>query len=158
MAQWGSRLTGPGRSPGKTSSGDGGLSEGSVQDLMNSSLKGALLSGLVFPGLGQVFLKYYRRGLFLMFTVLICMTVMVGKAVQYALAILEKVEMGGGIPDMATIMETASQAAATSDNTLFNLAVLLVILCWLFSIVDAYRMGKKRDLPDTASGRRAPLP
>ena len=29
---------------------------------MNNSIKGAIFSGLVFPGLGQVILKYYKRG------------------------------------------------------------------------------------------------
>lgn len=37
---------------------------------MNNSLKGALLSGVVFPGLGQIILKHYKRGIALMFWVL----------------------------------------------------------------------------------------
>jgi len=36
---------------------------------MNNSLKGALLSGFVFPGLGQVMLKHYKRGAVLILVV-----------------------------------------------------------------------------------------
>ena len=38
--------------------------------MMKNSMKGALLSGLVFPGLGQIALKRYRRGFALMLTVM----------------------------------------------------------------------------------------
>jgi hypothetical protein len=122
---------------------------------MNSSLKGALLSGLVFPGLGQVVLKYYKRGAFLMASVIICMTVMVVRAVQYALDVLATLGPTVGVPDLDSIAEAARQAAAASDNTLFNLAFFLILLIWAFSIVDAYRMGKKKDLQEDSSGRRA---
>ena len=37
--------------------------------MMNNSLKGALLSGLVFPGLGQIMLKHYKRGFVLMLAI-----------------------------------------------------------------------------------------
>ena len=36
---------------------------------MNNALKGALLSGLVYPGLGQVVLKHYKRGAALIITI-----------------------------------------------------------------------------------------
>jgi len=41
--------------------------------IMSNSLKAALLSGLVFPGIGQVVLKRYRRGVVLMLIVLACL-------------------------------------------------------------------------------------
>ena len=63
---------------------------------MNNSLKGAFLSGLIFPGLGQVVLKHYKRGAVIMLTVLVSLSVVAVKAVQHALAILEKIELEGG--------------------------------------------------------------
>ena len=35
---------------------------------MNNALKGAFLSGLIFPGLGQVVQKHYKRGVLIMLT------------------------------------------------------------------------------------------
>ena len=54
---------------------------------MRASQKGALLSGLVFPGAGQIALKHYKRGIALVFAVTIGMVAMVVKGVQVALAI-----------------------------------------------------------------------
>jgi len=113
---------------------------------MNNSLKGALLSGLVFPGLGQIILKHYKRGIVLMLTVLVSLLVIVVKAVQQALTILEKIESEGGVINMSTISNTATQATTSSESLIFNFVLLLIIFCWIIGIVDAYRIGKKKDL------------
>ena len=113
---------------------------------MNNSLKGALLSGLIFPGLGQIVLKHYKRGAVIMLTVLVSLSVVVVKAVQHALAILEKIESEGGAISMSTISNAATQASTTSVSLTFNLILLLIILCWIIGVVDAYRIGKKKDI------------
>ena len=113
---------------------------------MNNSLKGALLSGLIFPGLGQIVLKHYKRGAVIMLTVLVSLSIVVVKAVQHALAILEKIELEGGAISMSTISNAATQASTTSVSLTFNLILLLIILCWIIGVVDAYRIGKKKDI------------
>ena len=113
---------------------------------MNNSLKGALLSGLIFPGLGQVALKHYKRGADIMLTVVVSMAVVAVKAVQHALAILEKIELEGGIISVNTILNAATQASADSGNLTFNLLFLLITVCWIIGTVDAYRIGKKTDI------------
>ena len=118
---------------------------------MNNALKGALLSGVIFPGLGQVILKHYKRGIVLMFTVFASMTVIVLKAVQHAFAILEKIELEGGVVDIQTITDAAAQASSTSDSLIYNLGVLLIVGCWIFGIIDAYRIGKQKDLTGNES-------
>jgi hypothetical protein len=105
--------------------------------------KGTLLSGLIFPGLGQIVLKHYKRGAVIMLTVLVSLSVVVVKAVQHALAILEKIESEGGAISMSTISNAATQASTTSVSLTFNLILLLIILCWIIGVVDAYRIGKK---------------
>lgn len=120
---------------------------------MNNSLKGALLSGVIFPGLGQVRLKHYKRGIVLMFTVFASMVVMVLKAVQQAFTILEKIMLEGGVIDIKTITDATTQAISTSDNVMYNLALLLIVVCWIFGIVDAYRIGKKKDLEGNESAK-----
>ena len=113
---------------------------------MNNALKGALLSGLIFPGLGQVALKHYKRGAVIMLTVIVSMAVVAVKAVQHALAILEKIELEGGIISMDTILNAATQASADSGSLTFNLLFLLITVCWIIGTVDAYRIGKKEDI------------
>ncbi len=120
---------------------------------MNNSLKGAFLSGLIFPGLGQVVLKHYKRGAVIMLTVLVSLSVVVVKAVQHALAILEKIESEGGAISLSTISNAAVQASTTSGSLTFNLLLLLVILCWIIGVVDAYRIGKKKDIEEGSTSQ-----
>ncbi len=120
---------------------------------MNNSLKGALLSGVVFPGLGQIILKHYKRGIALMLTVLASLLVIVVKAVQQALTILGKINSEGGAIDMSTISNIATQASTTFDSLIFNFVLLLMIFCWVIGIVDAYRIGKKKDLEEQSTSR-----
>ena len=112
---------------------------------MNNSLKGAVLSGLVFPGLGQVVLKHYKRGAVLILTVLLSLSLIVVKVVQQALAILEQIESEGGTLDMDTISSAAAQASTASGSFVVNL-LLAILLCWIIGILDAYRIGKRKDL------------
>jgi hypothetical protein len=112
---------------------------------MNNSLKGAFLSGLVFPGLGQIVLKQYKRGAVIMLTVLVSLSVIVIKTVQKAFTILEKIESKGGTIDMNTISNAATQASTTPDSLIFSFALLLIIFCWIIGVVDAFRIGKKKD-------------
>jgi len=113
---------------------------------MKYSLKGALWSGVVFPGLGQIILKHYKRGIVLILTVSASLTVIAIKAAQYAFTVLEMIELEGGVIDLKTITDAATQASSTSDSLVFNLGLMLIVVCWIFGIVDAYRIGRKMDL------------
>ncbi len=120
---------------------------------MNNSLKGAFWSGLIFPGLGQIILKHYKRGAVIMITVLVCMSVFIVKAVQHALDILEKIESQGGAISMSTVSNAVTQASATSGNLTFNIVLLLVIFCWIIGVVDAYRIGKIKDIEEGSTSQ-----
>ena len=120
---------------------------------MKRSLKGALLSGLVFPGLGQIVLKHFVRGAVIMVTVSISMFVIVMKAVQHALVILENIDLAGEAISMSTISKAAAQASTKSDSLVFNLLLLLMILCWIISVVDAYRIGRRKDIEEGLASR-----
>ncbi len=115
---------------------------------MKNSLKGAFWSGLIFPGLGQVVLKHYKRGAVIMLMVLVGMSIVVVKAVHSALAILENIESEVGAISMSSISNAATQASTTSGSLTFNLVLLLTILCWIFGVVDAYRIGKEQDIKE----------
>ena len=116
--------------------------------MMKNSIKGAVLSGLVFPGLGQVVLKHYKRGIALALTVLLSLLVVVVKAFRQAFIILEKIEAEGRTIDMSTIASTAAQASTASDSLVYNCILLLIIFLWIIGIVDAYRLGRKMDLEE----------
>ncbi|MFV1997984.1 MAG: hypothetical protein ACC641_08215 [Acidiferrobacterales bacterium] len=112
---------------------------------MRQSLKGALLSGLVLPGLGQVVLGAKKRGGLLILAAVVSFSVIVVSATQKALRILEILADEGKPLDIQTIGEAATRASTTPGTVLFNVFFLLLVVCWLFSIVDAYRIGARQD-------------
>lgn len=118
---------------------------------MNNSLKGALLSGLLFPGLGQIFLKRYKRGIVLMITVLSSLCVIIMRTIQIASTILEKIWSEGGVIDIGTISNAVTRAATSSDSQIISFSLVLVIICWIVGVVDAYRIGKQKDLEEQAT-------
>jgi len=118
---------------------------------MKNSIKGAVVSGLVFPGLGQVVLRHYKRGIALALAVTLSLLVVVVKALRQAFAILEKIEAEGRVIDMSTISSVAAQTSTTSDSLVYNFVLLLIILLWIVGIVDAYRLGRKKDLEERST-------
>jgi hypothetical protein len=118
---------------------------------MNNSQKGAFWSGLVFPGLGQVVLKHYKRGAVIIVTALAGLSVIVVEAVKKAFSILEKIGSEGRAIDMNTILDVASQASTNSDSLIFYFAVLLITFCWIIGVIDAFTIGKKKDLEEDST-------
>ncbi|NOY86774.1 MAG: hypothetical protein GXP52_05695 [Deltaproteobacteria bacterium] len=119
---------------------------------MKNSLKGALLSGVVFPGFGQIVLKQYKRGIVLMLTVFAGLTVIVVTAVRQALAILEKIDLAGGVINTKTVTDAAAQVSSSSANLAYNLGLSFIVIFWIYGIVDAYRIGKKMDMENSRPG------
>jgi hypothetical protein len=113
--------------------------------IMKKSLKGALLSGLVFPGIGQIALKQNTRGMTLICIILVSLGVMIAKGTQIALGVLQEIESKGGILDMQTISSVSESAVSASDSYIMHGSILLIIFCWIFGMIDAYRIGKKQD-------------
>ena len=89
-----------------------------------------------------------------MLTVLISQSVIVVKAVQDALAILEKIELEGGAISMSTISIAASQVSTNYSSLMFNLVLALMMFCWIIGVIDAYIIGKKKDIKEASTGNK----
>jgi hypothetical protein len=111
---------------------------------MNPAWKGALLSALVMPGLGQVVLKRPLRGLAIMGAVLLGIIVFVVKATAVAVRALESPMVADGGVDMATATAAAEAAVGAADGLIMQGALLWIVCCWVVSAVDAYRIGQKQ--------------
>jgi len=122
---------------------------------MKQSWKGALLSGLVLPGAGQLSQKRYLKGVILILLVTTSLLAIVVKATSQALSLLEKAESGGGTVDMVAIATSASQSSAVSGDLLIRGSLLVLIACWLVGVVDAYLTGRKLDRAEQAGRQRA---
>ena len=105
---------------------------------MRQSVKGALLSGLVLPGLGQLVLKAYVRGAVLIAAVLACLYVVVSEVARITAEVLQ----GGTIPDSQAL---AAQVNASPGAALANAASLLLLALWIGAVIDAFVLGRKLD-------------
>jgi len=124
--------------------------------VMKTSIKAALLSALVFPGLGQMYLKRYVRGLIPMVFILTGLGVLIVQATVGALQVLDKIQiqLQGGTVDMNAVSNLAAGSSIHGDPY-SSLISLGIAGCWVFSVIDAYRLGKEKDrrnVQDQAKG------
>ena len=119
---------------------------------MTHSLRAVLLSGLIFPGLGQWLLGHRMRAVVFMLTVSICLIVIVHSATQQAYAVLDQLQAAGGALDLTTISDAATQATRNIDNSVVHLTLIALMLVWVVGMVDAYRMGRLNDRKENAAG------
>ena len=115
---------------------------------MRKSLKGALLSGLVFPGYGQFVMKHYKRGIALMIISIASLVVIGVKVQQQIFIVLENIEYGNDAIDMSGILNAVSLTDTTSGDVIYRFASLLLLFCWIIGVIDAYRIGRIEDLED----------
>ena len=110
---------------------------------MNKSVKAALLSGLVFPGVGQLSIGYKKRGWFIIFVIYVFLYLIMTKIMQQAASIVEKMQTSGVALDIESISNKTSELVGFSDNSYLNTLLVLFVLGWLISVIDAYFPGTK---------------
>jgi len=116
---------------------------------MKVSYKAALLSTFVFPGVGQLYLKKYWRGLVIMFFVFTGLGYMIWSATVSAINRLDDVmvKMQGGITNLQEISNIVGSKILNTDP--YHDVVFYFIVCfWIFAIIDAYRIGKQSESQD----------
>jgi len=113
---------------------------------MNKAIKAALLSALVFPGSGQFYLKRYGRGMLMLMLTLVGLAIVIVRATLVTLDSVKAMPGGGMAMDAGAIAHLAETSSATmfTDNTVI---LVLLLACWIFSVADAYRIGKESLAP-----------
>jgi hypothetical protein len=112
---------------------------------MKRSSKTALLSGLIFPGVGHMVLKQYFRGSALMLSALVAFSVIVTRVFQQALTIVDRINSGDMPVNPGAIAETLSSSTGRADSLVESIAVIFLGACWLFGIIDSYRLGVSQE-------------
>jgi TM2 domain-containing membrane protein YozV len=116
---------------------------------MKVSYKAALLSTFVFPGVGQLYLKRYWRGLVIMVVVFTGLGYMIWSATVSALNRLDDVmvKVQGSTTNLQELSGIVGSKMLATDPYLD--AVFYAMVClWIFAIIDAYRIGKQREFQD----------
>jgi hypothetical protein len=108
---------------------------------MKRSSKAALLSGLIFPGIGHMVLKKYLRASVLMLSALVALSVIVTRVFQRALTIVDRINSGDIPVEAGAIAEMVSNSTSGADSLVESTAVIVLGVCWLIGIIDSYRLG-----------------
>ncbi len=108
---------------------------------MTRATKAALLSGLVFPGIGHMVLKQYLRGSALIISALIASSVIVKVVIQRALTIVDRINSGDIPVETGAIAEMVSNSTNGADSLIENISVIVLGACWLIGIFDSPRLG-----------------
>lgn len=109
---------------------------------MTQATRAALFCALLFPGSGQILLRRYRRGVLLIAAVLAGIVAFSAAAARAALPQIEASSMSGEVVDLPLLFQAARNATASVFSTHAGWLVWIVAV-WAFSILDAYRLGKR---------------
>ena len=105
------------------------------------SLTALLLSALVFPGAGQIFLKRRARALLFIVPTLVAAIYIVRTVLQPATEMANQLVSAGVMPDPLVIAAQLEQAGTTSG--MVEGAVYVMLFCWIAAAVDAWRLGRQ---------------
>jgi hypothetical protein len=103
---------------------------------MKAKTKAALISALLFPGLGHFVLKRAMRGCLFIVPTLLAIGVLLRTTLALADQLVAEIQSGALPFDIPLIMERIS--AAGGDDAATNAASLVILVCWVGSIADAW--------------------
>ncbi len=115
---------------------------------MKKSKKAVLLSALVFPGLGHLFLKRYGTGLLLIGIASAATYLLIVNTVERSLRIMDDIQNGTQL-NTADLASLVSHQSAGQTSQLLDMAPTILLICWIIGIVDSYRIGRVQDKVET---------
>jgi hypothetical protein len=86
-------------------------------------------------------LKQYRRGSVLILLAMAALSVIVTKAINQALTIVDRINSGEIPVEARAIIELASIPNSSAEDSILNIAAIVVGAVWIIGIVDSYRLG-----------------
>lgn len=111
---------------------------------MSRALKASLLSALVLPGAGHLYLRRYLRGLVLAALALAALWFVLAETLAVANDILAEAERGAAT-DVTALADLIGERAAHAESAGVGRATLFLGVIWVVGIVDAYRLGRRDD-------------
>ena len=102
---------------------------------MSRPLIAALLSALVFPGAGQVYLRRRARACLFAVPVALCAFYFVRQMLARVMPMVDQIMAGTLALDPVAIAARMEQDGASSS---LNLAASIMVLFWAASIIDAW--------------------
>lgn len=111
---------------------------------MRKAIKSALLSALIFPGVGQISAGFKKRGWFIVLANCVLLYLLMNEIIQLAYSTINTMKKNDVVMDIETISGATSNQIDFSDNSYLNSLLIILIISWVFSTIDAYRLGNKQ--------------
>jgi len=111
---------------------------------VKKSTKAVLLSALVFPGLGHLYLKRWAAGAVLLGVAAYAIYTIVTVTMSIAMEVVHKIEGSGVTPDIDTISRLVTQQLSGSEQAT-NTAAIAFAACWLMGIIGSYIHARAQD-------------
>jgi hypothetical protein len=110
---------------------------------MNLATKAALCNTLLFPGWGQIYLNKYKKGISIIIATIAGVLSIIWSVIQTTINILKIAPFKKGTVTFIAVVQLAINAIKALNLSYLFLILLSMILLWIFSIIDAYMLGKK---------------
>ena len=110
---------------------------------MNLAVRAALFNALLFPGWGQIYLKKYKRGIMIITGVAAGILSIVWSIIQSTINILKIAPLKKGTVTFSAVIQLTIDSIKALNMSYLFLILFSMILLWIFSIIDAYLIGKK---------------
>jgi len=111
---------------------------------MKPSVKAALLSALVFPGVGHIYLKRYATGIVLIIVAVVATYYLMANAVHIAFAISDRIT-SGEVPLETTAISNLVEQQTQQVTMSSSVTTWILCIAWLVGIADSYRVGLKKE-------------
>lgn len=118
---------------------------------MNKATKAALLSALVFPGAGHLYLKRWLTGALLAGVAVYAVYTIASVMLRVTRHIARQVESGAVSADVETLTQLVTQQLSDSEQAT-DMATTVLIGCWVIGIVGAYLQGRLQDRREAPAG------
>ena len=121
---------------------------------MKASTRGMLLSGLVYPGLGQLILGRVTSGVIMAVIATVTLVALIYRFVQRVLGLVDRILplLAENALDIETLKELLTRDGAGGWG-LEKICLIGLVGCWLIAIGHAYFVGKKIDLQSNSRRR-----
>jgi hypothetical protein len=113
---------------------------------MKASTRGMLLSGLVYPGLGQLILGRMTSGIILALFATVAFIVLIYRVVERVYRLIDQILplLADNALNVTALKELLGRDAAAGWGV-EKICLIGLVFCWLVAIGHAYFVGKKID-------------
>jgi hypothetical protein len=109
---------------------------------MSRPLTAALISALVFPGAGHLYLKRKGRALLFIVPTLVAVAAFVSQAMEQASVLAGQILAGTLTADPVAL---AARLEQEGGSALASAAATVMVVCWLCATVDAYLLARRAE-------------